>query len=238
MTSTSTVTLHQPWATLIALGVKAIETRSWPAPASAVGERLLIHAAAKPPYEGQAVGEWEATYRPTVYLPDRTPLPGRWIIGADGIDPPDVPRTEPLPLGAIVASCTLAACVPMIGDGGGGLSEPGPYLLVCREGIGDRWDGRLCLVNIDEHEWTDVSDQRPYGDFAPGRWAWLLEDVRPTTERCPACWGAGFFYVDAAEAERRGDPGLVGESCGYCEAEDGCPPVPAKGAQRIWRWEP
>ncbi len=27
----------------------------------------------------------------------------------------------------------------------------------------------------------NIEDQRPYGDFTPGRYAWLLEDVRPIT---------------------------------------------------------
>ena len=38
------LTLHQPWATLIALGIKTIETRSWPPPRAVIGRRLAIHA--------------------------------------------------------------------------------------------------------------------------------------------------------------------------------------------------
>ena len=38
------ITLHQPWASLIALGVKTVETRSWPAPARLVDQRIAIHA--------------------------------------------------------------------------------------------------------------------------------------------------------------------------------------------------
>ena len=38
------ITLHQPWATLITLGVKTVETRSWPAPARLVGQRIAVHA--------------------------------------------------------------------------------------------------------------------------------------------------------------------------------------------------
>ena len=50
MTSTASaepvyaITLHQPWASLIALGVKTVETRSWPAPARLVGQRIAVHA--------------------------------------------------------------------------------------------------------------------------------------------------------------------------------------------------
>ena len=32
----------------------------------------------------------------------------------------------------------------------------------------------------------DVSDQLPYGDFTPGRFAWLLERPRPLSE--PLVW--------------------------------------------------
>ena len=38
------ITLHQPWASLIALGIKTVETRSWPAPALLVGQTIAIHA--------------------------------------------------------------------------------------------------------------------------------------------------------------------------------------------------
>lgn len=38
------LSLWQPWATLIAREAKRIETRSWPAPARIIGERIAIHA--------------------------------------------------------------------------------------------------------------------------------------------------------------------------------------------------
>ena len=38
------ITLHQPWASLIALGLKTVETRSWSAPARLVGQRIAVHA--------------------------------------------------------------------------------------------------------------------------------------------------------------------------------------------------
>ena len=38
------ITLHQPWATLIADGVKTIETRSWRPPQTLIGQRIAIHA--------------------------------------------------------------------------------------------------------------------------------------------------------------------------------------------------
>ena len=38
------ITLHQPWATLIAPEVKTVGTRSWPAPARLLGQRIAVHA--------------------------------------------------------------------------------------------------------------------------------------------------------------------------------------------------
>ena len=38
------ITLHQPWATLVAYGYKAIETRSWPVPSRHLGHLVAIHA--------------------------------------------------------------------------------------------------------------------------------------------------------------------------------------------------
>ena len=38
------VTLHQPCATLVALGTKTVETRSWPAPERLLGQVIAVHA--------------------------------------------------------------------------------------------------------------------------------------------------------------------------------------------------
>lgn len=38
------LSLWQPWATLVALGAKQVETRAWPVPPSILGERIAIHA--------------------------------------------------------------------------------------------------------------------------------------------------------------------------------------------------
>lgn len=42
------VSLWQPWASLIAVGLKHVETRSWPAPKTILGQRIGIHAAKTP----------------------------------------------------------------------------------------------------------------------------------------------------------------------------------------------
>ena len=47
------LTVKQPWAELICLGIKDVENRSWRCPKKFIGERVLIHASgttAKEPY--------------------------------------------------------------------------------------------------------------------------------------------------------------------------------------------
>lgn len=71
------ITLTQPWATLVELGIKRVETRSW---STSYRGPLLIHAAKGKPDRG-----FEAA------------LKARGILPADLV----------LPLGAIVARCRL-----------------------------------------------------------------------------------------------------------------------------------
>lgn len=42
------LTIWQPWAALIAAGAKPFEFRTWPAPRSIQGQRIVIHAGARP----------------------------------------------------------------------------------------------------------------------------------------------------------------------------------------------
>ena len=54
-----TLSVKQPWAYLIASGIKDIENRTWKCPEKYIGQRVLIHASAKPEkigfeMEGQA----------------------------------------------------------------------------------------------------------------------------------------------------------------------------------------
>lgn len=42
-----TISIKQPWASLIAHGIKNIENRTWKCPEKYIGQRVLIHASAK-----------------------------------------------------------------------------------------------------------------------------------------------------------------------------------------------
>lgn len=180
------LTLHQPWASLIALGVKTIETRGH---STNVRGRIAIHAAARPP-DALYVGDYTVGYL------DPKPATRRmWNTVEFG-------AVIDLPLGAIVATANLIDCIPMVEWG----EDPTHSHLT----IGN--DGHLRLwryapegarrawqaydpatrasnggTNID-----DRTDQLPYGDFAPGRFAWLLEDIEPLEVPVPFRGGQGW----------------------------------------------
>jgi hypothetical protein len=87
---------------------------------------------------------------------------------------------QPVPLGAVVATCTLDDVVPMVGDKSWDDRADYARYLVVHE------DGRLSLIDEDAMTSDDVSDQRSFGDFRPGRFAWLLEDIKRLLEPIPA----------------------------------------------------
>lgn len=179
------LTVRQPWAQLIALGVKSIETRSW-----STGYRgpLAVHAGrALPPKGDLHIGDYTvmwngddtwgmARHRPTY---DQS----TWV--------------RRLPLGAVVAVADLVDVVPMI-DGSLGWTEDSdtpPAALVLS------WDTSAMLVDTRATgPFPDYSDQLPYGDFTPGRYAWLLDNVRPI-DPVPAKGRQGLWTPDAALAE-------------------------------------
>ena len=44
--------------------------------------------------------------------------------------------------------------------------------------------GKLAVVDeLSPHADWDISDQLPYGDWRPGRWAWRLTDAEPVQSR-------------------------------------------------------
>jgi hypothetical protein len=208
------LTLHQPWASLIALGVKTIETRSWACPPSLIGQPLAIHA-----------GKGKADPADPVW----DTLRSAGMVHGVQILPP----LAPLPRAVVVATCRVAACVPMFHIVKVMMNPddvPWPNVQFNGPDV-------VSLVQSDG-TCTDLDGQRPYGDFRPGRYAWLLEDVKPTTERCPACWGCGntagkSYSIGPGWNTSDGIP-----QCPTCHGVGHCPPVPARGRQRVWNWEP
>lgn len=176
------ITVRQPWASLVAAGVKTIETRSW---ATKYRGPLAIHAGKATPdglWEG---GDWAIAWEGS----PRNAFAYRRIL-SDRID---------LPLGAVVATCTLADVVPVVSPRGfvghtigvlslGEVGDP--------DGLWEWWpaqDGG----ELRSTSWHNRTDQRPLGDFTPGRYAWLLTDVTPLADPIPAKGRLGLWDWEA-----------------------------------------
>lgn len=182
------ITLWQPWASLIAEGIKTIETRPKQHPwRSAIGETIAIHASRKPLREEIAFGG----------TLDACPA------DRPGHEHPNHPRGRParlyvsaaswveLPLGAVVATCRLVDVVPTV------------------DFRTEREDTRKRIEWIDDTLWLrvpserpaqNITEQLPFGDFAPGRWALLLDDVRKLAHPVP-CRGYQGLWTLPREIE-------------------------------------
>ena len=115
------LSLTQPWATLVAIGAKRIETRSWPTPYRGP---LAIHAAKNFPRDCKEL----------CLVP-----PFRAALVRGGIH-----RISDLPLGSIIATCTLFDC--------------------------QKTDFLASQIGIEEAD---------FGNYAFGRFGFLLRDVAP-----------------------------------------------------------
>lgn len=100
------LSIRQPWAALIALGLKDIENRSWCCPDKHIGHQVLLHASKQPcPWEpdysrrGSSMPVWQAAQlaynRTTGQL-----LPWHTLN----------PMSQALDLGGIVGVATIIAC--------------------------------------------------------------------------------------------------------------------------------
>lgn len=170
------LTLHQPWATLVAEGVKTIETRSWPTKHRGP---VAIHAAAICPWK---IRRTVLGHAPRGQSRSKMGLGQHYIqnllynLRYDDFWPADT--MQEMPLGAVIAVAELVDCIPMLAEDADLPYEP--HLVVGREELVHRaLDG--CILGTPMVE-THVHDQRPYGDFAPGRWAFMLADVRKLSE--------------------------------------------------------
>ncbi len=115
------ITLTQPWATLVALGAKRIETRSW---ATRYTGPLAIHAAKSIP---GWVSDW---FMQNGYA--------RVTLAHCGVH--QVSDLKKLPRGAVIATCEL-----------------------------------VNVISVEEL--SPCEAERAFGDYSPGRFAWLLQNV-------------------------------------------------------------
>ena len=202
---TAAVTLPPANAALVAAGVQTIVTLPTKPKALTAGDRLVIHAGTKLPKGGQHIGEF--------------------IVDDDGEGPYLVRRvgrysSEPLLMfthpGHIVASAVVRDVVPIANffffDETHTICMYGDQSAQLYPGSAGVW-----------RTFVDATDQLPFADFTPGRWAVLLDDVTPTTDRCPACWGTW------APCRVCFTPN------GYVGGAGTCPPIPWKGKPGVWQ---
>jgi hypothetical protein len=176
------LTIRQPWASLIAVGAKHIETRPF---STKYRGPLAIHAGKHRPTVKEACDlneAWQEVEAPVeidefnltngcdlaLTLRDDTIEsafePGSWTSANT--------RSVWMPLGAVVAVCDLVDVVPI-------RFCTMDYAHVCHSGA------ELLLHSDIARPWADgetehiVTDQLPFGDFTPGRFAWILDNVRP-----------------------------------------------------------
>lgn len=172
------LTLTEPFGTLVAIKKKSIETRSW---RTSYTGALAIHSAKG--YGSEA--ELSMTcFRDPFYsaLMDYPPFAEevqasarrkKWI-------------KDVFPLGCVVATCNLVACVPTE------MLDPGDTVFA---------------VSVQK-----LSDQElQFGDFSKGRWGWLLKDVKMLPEPIPAKGALGLWEWRLDYFE--GEPGIPGEVC-------------------------
>lgn len=161
------LTIRQPWASLIAVGAKTIETRPF---STKYRGPLAIHAGLAKPTIHTLPGFTDVTGEPIADGHDFAWLDLAQWPGPDRVYDPSR-AVVPLPFGAVVAVCDLIDVVPT--------SEIAWY------GNTESLTGRAWqpppsdLLPEDESFWEVDASQKPFGDFTPGRFAWLLDNVRP-----------------------------------------------------------
>lgn len=165
------LTVTQPYATLIAIGAKHIETRSW---ATKYRGPIAIHA-------GQGLGPVGnvAGLRALVRREPFRSVLDRWAAyqGWDVIGDP----SYYLPRGAVVAIATLVDCRPTTTEAAPGKRGWSAY-------VGDKLT-----------YWDLTPQERAFGDYLLGRFAWLLADVRRLPKPIPAKGAQGLWKWDVPE---------------------------------------
>ena len=75
------ISIKQPWAYLIAAGIKGIENRTWKCPEKYIGERVLIHASAKQCEIKGLLSTPQQEYV-CIKIPDKLPIQSNIVNGA------------------------------------------------------------------------------------------------------------------------------------------------------------
>jgi hypothetical protein len=148
------LSLLQPWATLMAIGAKKIETRSW---GTSYRGTVLIHAS-----KGFGRDERELCLEPPF---------------CSALRDAGVLQLADLPLGAVVAVLDLVDCIK----------------------IPDSQPGHGCLfgppTEVRGIKLPPEDDEHAFGNYFPGRFAWVTENVRRLSKPIPWLGSLGLWIV-------------------------------------------
>lgn len=164
------LSLTQPWATLIAIGAKRIETRSWPTRHRGV---VAIHAAKGFPDDAR-LDCWDEPFKSA--LKDHVDFGYYSDLSTDADE-----RFFGLPRGAIVATCDLVECF-LTGDT-----------------LNYQFSSRT-LRAAGGYDYTITPTEIAFGNYAPGRFGWVLKNILPLPSPIP-CRGALGLWTVPAEIE-------------------------------------
>lgn len=161
-----TISLLQPWASLVAIGAKRIETRSW---ATRYRGPIAIHASKAFSLNAQELCGCdpfrEVLMKASIYWPC---VSGPFIT---------------IPRGCVIATATLWDCIWMD-------------------------DGDLAY-SVRGKTWKLTEQERAFGDYSRGRFAWLLDNVVPLPVPVPArgslgLWECSFVSSDGCRTVQSG----------------------------------
>jgi hypothetical protein len=209
------------------------------------GQRIAIASTDDEPTPGAVIAGGQISHHRLTYH-DRVDEGWHWKAWGDD-------RLIPLPLSHIVGSAAVAACYPIAHrlrptalygfDAGrqGRWIDVAPVSGVLE--LVDRTKGHILHLDSPHNGATlvtystrtpplfqDISDQLPYGDWSPGRYALELVDAAPTTERCPQCWGNKWMLCGERLCEHC-------PPCPACQGRGRCDPIPAPGHTGWWERE-
>jgi hypothetical protein len=175
------ISLWQPWASLIACGAKPYETRDWAPPAALIGQTIAIHAAKKVDKDAAAMATdiMYGQFDNHGGLDER--LEASWggdecadkLMGKFG--------NTFMPVGCMVCTARLDAAF-QLGDRAEGTAVPAASVV---RRLVSRTTPDCFTVRYDD-----------FGDYSPGRWAWLLRDVALLTPPVPVKGRQKFFEVE------------------------------------------
>jgi hypothetical protein len=178
------ISLWQPYASLIACGAKPFETRHWAPPRELIGQTIATHAAKNIDKDARMFAE-DMMYGQL--QPGGFELADKLEASMEGI--PDrlmgLFGMACMPIGCIVCTARLDAAFQL---GEPAIGAAVPAASVVRRMI-SRQMPECFTVRYDD-----------FGDYSPGRWAWLLRDVKVLKPTTGVIGRQGFFEVNLAEA--------------------------------------